>query len=116
MKTFERRRHPRAKALFFTVFRQLPEEKDPSPPQCGLTDNISRGGLFLFTRGELKSEREIALTIYPSGHRAEVGTTPTLKVKGKVIRAEYGEKTSASADLSGAGVQFTAELTISLPT
>ena len=116
MKPFEKRKHPRAKACFFTVFRQLPEEKDPSPPQCGCTDNISLGGLFLFTRSELKNGHEIALTIYPSSHWAELGITPILEAKGKILRVEYCKETSPFADLSGAGVQFTGELTISLST
>ena len=116
MEPFEKRKHARAKACFFTVFRQLPEKKDPSPPQCGYTDNISPGGLFLFTRSELKSGHEIALTIYPSGHWAEFGITPILEAKGKILRVEYSEKTSPFTDLSGAGVQFTEELTMSLST
>ncbi len=115
MKTFERRKYPRTKARFFTIFRQLPEKEDRSPPQFGLTDNISLGGLFLFTQSELKSGHEIALTIYPNGHWAELGIIRILEAKGKVLRVEYGEETSPFAALCGVGVQFTEDLIITLP-
>ena len=108
----DKRDHQRRELNLLTALRRF-LGKDTLPPQIGVTRDISAGGVYLYTRGEIKKGEYVSLIFHLASDWAEGGAPPRLEAEGQVLRVEKNGGVSAVNGGRGVAVKFTEELAVS---
>jgi hypothetical protein len=108
----EKRYHQRREVNLFTALRRF-LGKDTLPPQIGITRDISAGGAYVYTRGEVKTGEYISLIFHLASDWAEGGAPPKLEAEGQVLRVEKNGGVSSVNGGRGVAVKFMEELAVS---
>ncbi len=108
----EKRNHHRREANLFAVFQRL-LNKESLSPQVGFTRDISMGGAYFYTRGEVEKGENISLTIHLTSDWAEGGSPPRLRADAEILRVERGRSISPTTGARGVAVKFMQELAVS---